>query len=272
MLAFAILIRFDPPRILCYPQASSNLPKRGVTMTRLSRYFLPLGIRRLAKPIFSELKLFIRTWLNILLPHRLYRYWRFLNQPCKKLHLGCGSKVFRDWINIDMNPKGDFTLDLREGLPFADSSVELIYTEHSLEHFYREHDAPFLLAECLRVLKPGAWIRITVPDASVFIKYYTGQLDTATAEKIRQSHNRFHVTAMDVVNSAFRWKHQHLYMYDEETLRMLLRDVGFVNIQRREFCQSPVKEFVGLDLEERRHDTLYMEAQKILPSNREASI
>jgi predicted SAM-dependent methyltransferase len=171
-----------------------------------------------------------------------------------------------------MNPKGDFTLDLREGLPFADNSVELIYTEHSLEHFYREHDAPFLLAECLRVLKPGAWIRITVPDASVFMKYYTGQLDTATAEKIRQSHNRFHVTAMDVVNSAFRWKHQHLYMYDEETLRMLLRDVGFVNIQRREFCQSPVKEFVGLDLEERRHDTLYMEAQKILPSNREASI
>lgn len=137
-------------------------------MARLSLYFLPLGIRRLAKPIFSELKLFIRTWLNILLSHRLYR----------------------------------------------------------------EHDAPFFLAECLRVLKPGVWIRITVPDASVFMKYYTEQLDTVTAEKIRQSHNRFHVTAMDVVNSAFRWKHQHLYMYDEETLRMLLRDVGFVNIQR----------------------------------------
>ena len=62
---------------------------------------------------------------------------RFLNQPDKKLHLGCGSKIFEGWINIDMNPKGDFTLDLREGLPFADNSVELIYTEHSLEHFYR---------------------------------------------------------------------------------------------------------------------------------------
>jgi predicted SAM-dependent methyltransferase len=171
-----------------------------------------------------------------------------------------------------MNPKGDFTLDLREGLPFADNSVELIYTEHSLEHFYREHDAPFLLGECLRVLKPDAWIRITVPDASLFLNYYIGRLDSATTEKIKQSHNKFHGTAMDVVNSAFRWKHQHLYMYDEETLRMLLSDVGFVDIQRQEFCQSMIQELVGLDREDRRHQTLYMEARKPLTSIREESI
>lgn len=231
-------------------------------MARLSRYFLPSGIRRLAKPVFSELKLFVRSWLNIIIPHRLYRYIRFLHQPGKKLHLGCGSKIFEGWINIDMNPKGDFTLDLREGLPFADNSVELIYTEHSLEHFYREHDAPFLLGECLRVLKPGARVRITVPDGALFLDYYAGGLDPATADKIRQNHNRFHGTAMDVVNSAFRWKHQHLYMYDEETLRMFLNDVGFVDIQRREFNQSANQELAGLDLEERRHETLYMEASK----------
>ena len=237
-------------------------------MARLSRYFFPAGIRRLAKPVFSELKLFIRSWLNILLPHKLYRYMRFLRQPDKKLHLCCGSKIFQGWINIDMNPKGDLTLDLREGLPFTDNSVELIYTEHALEHFYREHDAPYLLRECLRVLKPGAWIRVTVPDASLFLNYYVGRLDPDTAEKIKQNHKRFHGTAMDVVNSAFRWKHQHFYMYDEETLGMLLSEVGFVDIQRREFCQSIVQDFVGLDLENRRHHTLYMEARKP-PSVRE---
>ena len=233
-------------------------------MARLSRYFLPSGIRRLAKPVFSELKLFARTWLNILLPHRLYHYILYLHQPGKKLHLGCGSKIFPEWINIDMNPKGDFTLDLREGLPFADNSVELIFTEHSLEHFHREHDAPFLLEECLRVLKPGCWIRITVPDGALFLDYYTGRVDPATAEKIKQGHNRFHGTTMDVVNSAFRWKHQHLYMYDEETLGMLLSDIGFLDIQRREFNQSSIEELAGLDLEERRHETLYMEACKPL--------
>ena len=231
-------------------------------MTRLSGYFFPSGIRRLGKPIFIELKLFIRTWLNLLLPHSLYRYWKFLRQPHKRLHLGCGSKLFQGWINIDMNLKGDITLDLREGLPFADNSVELIYTEHTLEHFYREHDAPFLLGECHRVLKPGAWIRITVPDAEIFMNYYTGRLEASHAEKVRQGHNRFHGTAADVVNSAFRWKHQHLYMYDEETLRLLLHDVGFTNIQRREFNQSPIQELAVLDSEERRYETLYIEACK----------
>jgi hypothetical protein len=51
-------------------------------------------------------------------------------------------------------------------------------------------------------------------------------------------------------------------MYDEETLRMFLNDVGFVDIQRREFNQSANQELAGLDLEERRHETLYMEASK----------
>ncbi|MHC5062572.1 MAG: class I SAM-dependent methyltransferase [Planctomycetota bacterium] len=231
-------------------------------MARLSRYFLPRGIRRLSKPILMELKLFLRVWLNLLLPHRLIKYRRLLNQPEKRLHIGCGSKLLPGWINLDMNPKGDLTLDLREGLPFADNSVDLIYTEHSMEHFYREDDGPFLLQECLRTLQPGATIRITVPDAAVFMDYYVGKLSEEVSEGLEREHHRFTGTRMDVVNSAFRWKHQHLYMYDEETLRRLLQEVGFSDIERRGFRESSVEELSSLDLEERRGETLYMEARK----------
>ena len=231
-------------------------------IARASRYVLPHGIRRLGKPIFAELKLFVRTWLNVLLPWRLLRYRRFLRQPHKKLHLGCGSKLFSGWINIDMNPKGDFTLDLREGLPFADNSVERIYTEHSLEHFYREHDGPFLLRECLRVIEPGGWIRITVPDAQIFLDFYQDKLDPQTAETIARTHRSFGGTRLDVVNKAFRWKHQHLYMYDAQTLAALLEEIGFTEIEHREFRTTPIEEFRDLDLESRRVETLYMEARK----------
>jgi len=231
-------------------------------MARVSRYFLPLGIRRLGKPIFSELKLLVRTWLNVLLPWRLARYRRFLRQPRKRLHLGCGSKKFPGWINVDMNPKGDFTLDMREGLPFADSSVECIYTEHSLEHFYREDDGPFLLGECLRVLEPGGWIRITVPDAQIFLDFYHGKLDPQVAEALARTHAGFNRTRLDVVNSAFRWKHQHHYLYDAETLAALLEEIGFSEVQRRAFRETPIEEFRELDLETRRIETLYMEARK----------
>lgn len=231
-------------------------------MSRLSGYFLPAGIRRLWKPAFIELKLFVRVWLNFLLPHKLVRYRRMLRKPCQNIHLGCGSKIFEGWTNIDMNPKGDVTLDLREGLPFRDGSVQLIYSEHTFEHFYREHDGPFLLTECYRCLQPGGRIRITVPDGAAFIDYYVGRLDAATTEALRSTHARFHGTRMDVVNSGFRWKHQHFYMYDEETLRQLLEEVGFVEVQRQEFRQSYLDQLGRLDSEQRRVGTLYMDARK----------
>lgn len=231
-------------------------------MSRLSGYFLPVGIRRLWKPAFIELKLFARVWLNFLLPHRLVRYRRMLRKPCQNLHLGCGSKIFDGWTNVDMNPKGDVTLDLREGLPFRDASAQLIYSEHTFEHFYREHDGPFLLRECYRCLRPGGWIRITVPDGAAFIAYYVGNLDADTSDDLRRTHARFHGTRMDVVNSGFRWKHQHFYMYDEETLRQLLEEVGFTEVERRDFRQSGLDELGRLDAEDRRFGTLYMEARK----------
>jgi predicted SAM-dependent methyltransferase len=229
-------------------------------MARVSRYFLPRGMRRLWKPFAAELKLFARTWLNVLLPGRLVRYRRFLRQPHKKLHVGCGSRRLPGWINLDMNPKGDFTLDLREGLPFADASVERIYSEHALEHFRREDDAPFLLAECHRVLEPGGEIRITVPDAAVFLDYYAGRLDPERAEAVAKTHSGFAGTPMDVVNSAL--KHQHQYLYDAETLGRLLEEVGFSDVRRRAFGETDDPDFAGLDRAERRFETLYLEARK----------
>jgi predicted SAM-dependent methyltransferase len=209
-----------------------------------------------------EAKLFARVWLNVLLPHRLLRYRRLLSLSHQKLHMGCGSQIFDGWINADMNPKGDFTLDLREGLPFRDESLWLVYSEHTLEHFYREHDAPFLLKECFRCLEPGGRIRITIPDGEAFIRFYCDQIDDETKTDLRQGHSRFFGTDMDIVNSGFRWKHQHFYMYDEETFRKLLEEIGYVQIQRYNFRESAVPELEQLDSPRRRIATLYMEGSK----------
>jgi hypothetical protein len=110
-------------------------------------------------------------------------------------------------------------------------------------------------------------MRITVPDAAAFIDYYVGKLDPGTAKIFRAGHSRFHGTRMDVVNSAFRWRHQHFYMYDEETLRLLLEEVGFVEVKRHGFLQSDLDELgrrdSGLrDSGLRNPGTLYMDARK----------
>jgi predicted SAM-dependent methyltransferase len=231
-------------------------------MATVTRYLLPRGVRRLPRPILGELKLWARVWLNLLLPHRLARYLRATRGRNLRLHLGCGSRRFPGWLNLDMNRKGDLTLDLREPLPFADGSALAVYSEHTLEHFYREHDAPNLLRECHRVLAPGGLVRVTVPDGETFLRYYTGGLDAEEAEALRISHSRFGAKRMDVVNSGFRWRHQHHYMYDFETMKDLLEEAGFRDVERRSFQTGADPEIARLDAEVRRHGTLYVEARK----------
>jgi predicted SAM-dependent methyltransferase len=62
---------------------------------------------------------------------------------------------FRPWIFS----KGD-------ALPFDDSTLHFIYSEHFLEHLFFD-EAVSLLRECHRVLKPSGVIRTVVPDADL---------------------------------------------------------------------------------------------------------
>ena len=55
-----------------------------------------------------------------------------------RLHLGCGPNVFEGWANLDIGGgRGVTSFDLTSRLPFADASIERIYTEHFIEHLPR---------------------------------------------------------------------------------------------------------------------------------------
>lgn len=60
---------------------------------------------------------------------------------------------------------------------------------------------------------------------------------------------------MDCINYSMRQNGEHRWYYDEETMRLLLESVGFVEIQRREFDPR-------LDQELRRVGSLYMQCRK----------
>jgi ubiquinone/menaquinone biosynthesis C-methylase UbiE len=89
------------------------------------------------------------------------------------LHIGCGSNIL---------PKPFENLDVREfpgvdhvspawPLPFEDSSFDLVYSSHVLEHFLKA-DTQNVLNEWSRVLKPGGILRISVPGFESLIKIY----------------------------------------------------------------------------------------------------
>lgn len=53
-----------------------------------------------------------------------------------------------------------------DALPYADHTFAFVFSEHFFEHLFLD-EAIALLGECHRVMKPGAVIRICVPDADL---------------------------------------------------------------------------------------------------------
>lgn len=135
---------------------------------------------------------------------------------------------------------------LEYGLPFDDESVDCLYSSHALEHCYRE-EARAILIDAHRVLKPGGWIRVAVPDLDHAIDLYRmGKKEQALG----------YFFASSRAGSSER----HQYMYDFELLRDLLKTAGFTEISRRAFREGVVSDIEILD--NRPEETLFVEARK----------
>jgi len=153
-----------------------------------------------------------------------------------KLNLGSFITMFYyGWINMDIIDLSDFAkkngyifkqLDVRNGLPFEDNSVDFIFSSHLIEHLSREEGLK-LLKECHRVLKPNGVLRIATPDARKLMRDF---LD----EKIREyRHINKGVekaeTDLDALLELL-WA-GHKTIYDYESLGKLLSKAGFRKIQ-----------------------------------------
>lgn len=92
------------------------------------------------------------------------------------LHVGCGPadparlhERFRDgqWreLRLDIDPRvaPDVVASLTDMSAIDSGSVDAVWSSHNLEHL-RSHEVPLALAEFLRVLKPGGFALVTMPD------------------------------------------------------------------------------------------------------------
>ena len=183
----------------------------------------------------------------------------------KYLNIGCGANVDKNFINLDYNwRKGvDICTDLANGIPLPANYIQGIYSEHCFEHL------PFallrnVLMQCHRVMCTGAAIRLVVPDAELYITRYS---EIRSGKKIGFPFVTYdqiasgEITAMMAVNSMFR-DHGHLYAYDFETLQLLLKECGFVEIQKKSFRQG-IDSRLLIDTPSRAVESLYVEAIKV---------
>jgi predicted SAM-dependent methyltransferase len=200
-----------------------------------------------------------------------------------KVNLGCGLAVAPGWINVDASlnavlanlPRALLPLayrlsgsnryytreqyigllsghrfvhhDLAHSLPFADASVDVVYSSHFVEHLFRD-EAVVLMRESLRILKPGGLVRIAVPDLAWAVDCYQRGLKREMLEQYFFVEDR----------SSFLARHK--YMYDFDLLRETLDSTGFTAIKRRAFGEGSAPDLSLLD--NRADETLFVEAVK----------
>lgn len=108
----------------------------------------------------------------------------------KLINLGCGSHYHKDWTNVDFVTSSEYVIlhNLLKGIPFPNSSFDVVYHSHVLEHFSKDDGVRFV-EECYRVLNTNGIIRIAVPDLETIAKEYIRNLQMAIEGNVEAKYN-----------------------------------------------------------------------------------
>jgi predicted SAM-dependent methyltransferase len=206
------------------------------------------------------------------------------------LNLACGTRTDASWNNLDFSPYASLRRrphivkalreigflsaeryqrlqaidpaiirwNLARGIPFADSTFDVVYHSHFLEHLEREA-AVKLLGECYRVLKPGGILRIVVPDLETLALLYRDALEaldkSGDTSENEAAHNNAIAELFDqmvrigssgtaeqkpwvraierlIRGSASDTGENHRWMYDRQSLSRILARLGFTTIRQ----------------------------------------
>lgn len=177
------------------------------------------------------------------------------------------------WKILDISKAANYIhdLNLEEPLPFKKSSVDNIYTSHTLEHIEAENIG-FILEEFHRILKPAGKCRIVVPDCEYAINLYINNPKELFEEMKGYCGKPGNVpeTPMGYLTGWFHTNKRnlgtgHKIGFDEELLRALIVEAGFKNIKKMSYDECS-EVFKGKDYKTYAGWSLYfeMEAYKVI--------
>jgi predicted SAM-dependent methyltransferase len=187
------------------------------------------------------------------------------------LNLGCGPRYFEGWVNADQYSvkrtlreaafRPDWMLDVTRQWKCRSSYWDGIFSEHVLEHLTYSQTL-FTLSECFRTLKPGAWLRISVPSIVKYMSPYVGlPVPTEIAKLPHRAVAISFVTQM----------HEHRSTWDAELMCCVLGEQGFVQVMETAFRKGEDSRLL-MDDPRKSHDSLYIEARKPLIQSREEPV
>jgi predicted SAM-dependent methyltransferase len=151
-----------------------------------------------------------------------------------KLNLGCGSDIRPGYTNVDKFPasKDVVQADLPV-LPFPNNSAEEVVLSHVLEHFGFA-DGELLCREILRVLKPGGYALVEVPDIQWCMAQFLGspEFNGYTNPTFDYTtHHRWGLYAQAIWGDQHNDGLYHKWGFTAQRLLHLLNHVGFAAIE-----------------------------------------
>lgn len=178
------------------------------------------------------------------------------------LNIGCGPKGKQSshWVNIDaVRMKGvNYALDLTRNLPFPSDCFDGVFSEHVIEHF-SDAEISSLLREVFRVMKPGGVLRVVVPDGQWILHSYVNDPSALVEYRLGSLSEG---TPMQAVNSFFRQRYEHQFIYDYDTIRSVLLKAGFSVVERLRYGLAGSDKDIVLDDISYEAESLYVEAIK----------
>lgn len=145
----------------------------------------------------------------------------------RKLHIG-GKVRLDGWEVFNALPDDsvDHVGDARDLSRFMDNTFDKIYASHIVEHFDYVGELEATLREWNRVLVPGGWLGISVPDLDTLAGIFLQRQALSFEE-------RFMVMRMIFGGHVNEYDH-HKVGLSEDLLTGFLLLAGFVNIARTE--------------------------------------
>jgi len=151
---------------------------------------------------------------------------RFIHRPAFPftkegvlINLGCGNTNHPKFINVDGYPYPHVHFVHRiDKLPmFKDNFADLIYASHCLEHFKYKYIGK-VLDEWFRILKPGAVLRLSVPDFDKLLDIFneTNNPDDIQEQLLGGQDNKYNF---------------HYAVFNRKNLTAHLCRAGFVEIK-----------------------------------------
>jgi predicted SAM-dependent methyltransferase len=189
--------------------------------------------------------------------------WSSLSNSYKRYNLGCGLKIYQNFLNVgywsqlqseklykNLNGTTDTVMynhDLRNGVPAEDGSLDLVYHSHMLEHLTYEDGIEFI-KECYRVLKPGAKMRVLVPDLEIWINAYisNNQFFFDQYKKYGGIDPKIYCTKGAVFMGMLH-NHEHKCGYDYDSLEWVLKHNGFSEINKKLYGDSDITDILLME-------------------------